>query len=208
MLHLAQEHIKSCVYTAFCRQTQAWFDHTPSQPGNMWLHQYSAKPQRICPDEKNFVWEQSELRASVCLPAKMCGHKRLKFSGNLHRVFCLTFSIYMAGSYSKKNSSHKPIIFSKILFYNDKGCFHEKLWELEQQAPALWDLSQQDSEMRAICNIQPQFKAVGRIRAFETLCPVALNYLHAEALHMFWKQMLFSDVQVVFQVGFWKISNK
>lgn len=102
MLHLAQEHIKSYVYTVFCRQTQAWFDHTPSQPGNVWLHQYGAKPQRICPDEKKCVWEQSELRASVCLPAKMCGYNRLKFSGNLHGVLGLTFSIYMAGSYSKE----------------------------------------------------------------------------------------------------------
>lgn len=29
--------------------------------------------------------------------------------------------------------------------------------------------------------------------------------MHAEAFHLFWKQTIFSEVQVVFKVGCWKI---
>lgn len=36
VLHLDREHINIYVYTAFCRQTGARFDHTPNQSGTVW----------------------------------------------------------------------------------------------------------------------------------------------------------------------------
>lgn len=55
-----------------------------------------------------------------------CRNTRLKFSGSLHGVLGLTFSIYLSGSKRNEVSFHTSVTFSKILCYNDKRCFHEK----------------------------------------------------------------------------------
>lgn len=108
---------------------------------------------------------------SKCLPPckNGCRYTRLKFSGKLHGVLDLNFSIYLAGSNNNEVSFHTSVTFSKILCYNDKRCFHKKPGKLDGQAPASCKLTQKDAWTIAVWDIQPQFKALERIRAFETL---------------------------------------
>jgi len=70
------------------------------------------------------------------LPCKNgCRYTRLKFSGNLHGVLDINFSIYLAGGKSYEVSFHTSIIFFKILCYNDKRYFHGKPGELDRLIP-------------------------------------------------------------------------
>lgn len=58
-----------------------------------------------------------------------------------------------------------------------KGAFMESHDSLTNRHLLHSSSLSRDPQMRAIQDIQPQFKAMGRIRAFETLCLVAFNYL-------------------------------
>lgn len=95
-------------------------------------------------------WEKVCMRIvraqSKCLPPckNGCRYTRLRFSGNLHGVLDSTFSIYLAGNKSHEVSFHTSITLSKILCYNNKRCFHEKPGELDRQAPASGELTEED----------------------------------------------------------------